>query len=259
MKRLLILVFTLLLLVLPVSADILWEPYDNSYYINHTDEMTSIDQCYVVPDGMTVNIYTAPQNGTLLETLEAGTQVYVGFSTVVGGETWGVGYANYKNEGWFRLGRLQREYTHADFLTDYADSIVSTEEAISVTELNGTVYTWTWPGSGVVDRTLSFDGGNSSYNEGKLSFSPIYTDPDGGRWGYIGYYMGHCGWAYLDDLTNPDPDLRLYPEVENTVTDTAPEKASTTGSVLWIVILVAGVTIGTGAAITLLKKRRNSQ
>ena len=33
----------------------------------------------------------------------------------------------------------------------------------------------------------------------------FYTDPDGGRWGYVGYYMGRFGWVYLDD-----PETEFY-------------------------------------------------
>lgn len=266
MKRMFtaLLTFALLFsLSVPASADILWEPYDNSYYMAHTEDMTTIAAAYGVPEGMTVNLYTSPTNGHLIKTLEAGTRVYVGFSTTVGGEVWATGYAygDWENEGWFRLGRLQKEYCHDDFIKDYAESITNAEEtltaaAISTEKLNGDVPTWTWPGSGVPDGTLPFDGSERGYNDGLLTFSRIYTDPEGGQWGYVGYYMGHCGWVYLDDVYTDNPPVRLYPEVENTVTDTSAEESAPVGTTLWILVPVAVLILATGSIIAIMKKKK---
>ena len=91
-----------------------------------------------------------------------------------------------------------------------------------------------------------------------MSFQQIYTDPDGGRWGYIGYYMGRCGWVFLDDPYADPPALSLSPQVENTVTDTTPEEPVSGTSILWIVLPVALLVISTGLLILRMRKKHRS-
>ncbi len=253
MKRLVCFLLTLLLLTATVSADILWEPYEDDYYQAHREEMEGVNRIYAVPEGMTVNVYRSPETGGLVETLQAGERVYVGFSTEINGETWGVGY-----DGWFRLGRLQREYNSDDFLADYADALsaggsMEAEDGLSV-------YAWTWPGSGALDREVTM---NADYDEGHLSYSRVYTDPEGGRWGYVGYYMGRCGWIWLDDPTNPAPPLRLDPQMENTVTDTSPMEQepgdARQTALIRIAVLVAAVVLLTAVGIAWIKRKKRNE
>lgn len=244
-------------LALPASADILWEPYQNSYYDYEACE--TVARRYVVPDGMTVNLYSAPEGGTLLETMEAGTRIYVGFRQEVDGEVWGVGYPLGREtytEGWFRLGRLQREYDHEQFMEDH--DVASEEGAVSTDyEVQDRIYTWTYPGSGLSDGEISAI--DPDYNDGKLTYRYVYTDPDGGRWGYVGYYMGRYGWIYLDDLENPNPP-QFPQEAESTVTDTAPTEAApgVNASLTWVIALVAAVVVLTGVLIAALRKRKKA-
>ena len=258
---------TLILLIsLPItaSADILWEPLENDYYETHGGNFQSYkDRTYVVPEGMTANLYQSPETGGLIKTLVAGTRIYIGPCSEINGETWAAGYpyGDWENEGWVRLDRLQLEYDHEDFLEDFADDITSSDAilagaAIPVTELNGKVQTWTYPGSGLSDRTLTFDGTEESYNDGMLTFTRIYTDPNGGQWGYIGYYMGRCGWAYLEDLYSTNPPTSPQ-TLESTVTDTAPEEDDPIlTSLKWTIIPVIILVVGTAAVIVRCKRRK---
>ena len=236
-------------LAVTASADVLWEPTDVNYDYEKSETVT---RTYYVPDGMTVNLYKSPNGGTLIKTLEAGTRVYVGFRQEVGGEVWGVGYpeGDYQNEGWFRLGRLQLEYDNEEFLKDH--EVSEQEGSITDYKIQDQIYTWTYPGSGILDRTIPEI--STTYNDGKLEYRCVYTDPDGGRWGYVGYYMGRCGWIYLDDLENPNPP-QFPQEAENTVTDTSPTEDASGGSQIWIVVaLVAVLVAGTGILIVCLKR-----
>ena len=276
MKKLLALLLTLLLslgMILPVSADILWEPYNNDYYMNDYESCDVIARNYVVPDGMTVNFYHNPETGGLIDTLEAGTRLYVGFSKKVDGEIWGVGYpiGDWESEGWFRLGRLQLEYDHEAFMEDHKDEVSGTTDFLDATQFTAPLPTWTYPGSGKIDITLDCEWEKVGFNDGKMEYRYTYTDPDGGQWGYVGYFMGHCGWIYLDDLYTETPPT--FPqEMESTVTDTsdtekdpggalsnilpAPTDAASDIPYLWIVILVAAVVIATAICILVLKRRR---
>lgn len=258
MKKLLYVLLTLLLLSGTVSADVLWEPYENDYYNKHMDEMEVIAAKYEVPEGMTANIYTSPINGKLIETMDAGTVVYVGFSIEESGEVWATGYplGSFDNEGWFRLGRLQKQYSHTEFVNDFADQIAAEEAWLTAADVGGSVHTWTYPGSGVSDGVIPEEALTSDYNEGHISYGLVYTDPDGGKWGYIGYHMGHVGWMYLDDPTDPEPSLRLYPEAENTVTDTSPnEEAANPAPYVLVFALVGILAAATALAIVNLKKK----
>lgn len=264
MKRrllsLLLLLSVLSGLTIPASADILWEPMENDYYWKHYEDMDYMDQNYHVPDGMTANLYTSPEGGSLVTTLEAGARLYVGPYGVVNGETWAVCYVSgdYQTQGWVRLGRLQKEYSHKDFMEDFKDSLTYDAVVYDAADLKGTVPTWTYPGSGVRDHELVFDGTAASYNDGKLECRTVYTDPSGGKWGYVGYYMGRCGWIYLEDLYNEAPPA--FPQTpENTVTDTAPTEETPGNHPVSILgtILLAVLVIGlTGFAIYTLKRKK---
>lgn len=261
MKKLLVLLLVTILLTvcaLPASADILWEPYDNDYYMRKSYEsFTGIARIYDVPDGMTVNFYESPERGRLIKTVEAGTRIYVGFSQTLQGEVWGVGYplGDWETEGWFRLGRLQLEYDHEAFCKDFSDRIEAVTGSMDATRLTAPVPTWTYPGSGVIDTTLNCIWEENQFNDGKLEYRQLYTDPDGGQWGFVGYFMGPCGWIYLDDLyTETPPSFPQTPE--NTVTDTSPTEDAPTPSLVWIAILVAAVVAATAVTILVFKKKK---
>lgn len=247
MKKLFCILLTVLLLSVSVSADVLWEPYRNDYYWKHAQSTTTVDARYEVPQGMTANIYSAPVNGKLIKTLEAGTTVYVGMSTVKHGEVWGVGYplGDFETEGWFRLGRLQKQYSHEDFVNDHADSIAAEEAWLVAAEVGGDLYTWTYPGSGISDGVLPQEAleAASDYNNGNVSYGLVYTDPNGGKWGYIGYHMGHMGWMYLNDPTDPAPALELPLTIASTVTDTAAEGNTANPPSYPLVFSLVGVVI----------------
>ena len=259
MKRILCILCAVLLLTVSVSADVLWEPYDNKYYWDNSQRTSTVAAKYEVPVGMTVNIYTAPVGGKCIKTLKAGTVLYVGFSLTENGELWATGYplGDFETEGWFRLGRLQKQYSHSEFVNDHGDSIAAEENHLVCKDIGGTVYTWTYPGSGVSDGILEAEilSADTGYNDGKLFYGLVYTDPDGGRWGYIGYHMGHMGWMFLDDPTNPDPDFRLDPQTENTVTDTDPEEDTTANPSYRTVFALVGIAVAITALLILRLKK----
>ena len=260
MKKIFCILMIVMLLSVSASADILWEPFDNDYYWRNHQQAATVAAVYEVPSGMTVNVYTAPVGGTLIKTLEEGTAVYVGFSLKENGEVWATGYplGDFETEGWFRLGRLQKQYSHKEFVNDYADQIAAEEAWLVAADVDGDIYTWTFPGSGVSDGVLEqeiLEG--ASYNDGKVSYGLVYTDPDGGRWGYIGYHMGHVGWMYLDDPTDPEPALKLYPEVVSTVTDTAPTEDMTTAPAYGRVFAAVGIVIAVTALLIVHIRKKN--
>ena len=242
--------------LIPASADALWEPYDVLYY---RTGLPRIDQIYVVPDGMTVNVYDSPIAKGVIKTLVSGDRIYIGPYDTVRGDTWGVGYVlgDWDAEGWVRLGRLQKEYSNQEFQEDFGDQFVSTDDQLTQTDIETEIITWTYPGSGIVDATLPKEVLEGSYNGGVMDFRYVYTDSDGGRWGYVGYFMGRCGWVYLNDPETLDaPSFPQTPE--NTVTDTSPEEASGTSPLIWIGLLILAACTATAVIILRLKRRARS-
>ena len=259
LRKFFALLLILLVFVLPASADILWEPYDNDYY----SEFVMVDRnyleymarTYVVPEGMTANLYESPKADKVIKTLEAGTRIYIGPYGELFGETWAAGYVYHDfDEGWLRLDRLQLEYDHEAFSEQFGSQFVTTDDKLTREDVDGEIQSWTYPGSGISSRTIPADALGGDYNDGVMTFQYVWTDPDGGRWGYVGYYMGRCGWVWLDDPTNPEPPVRTYP-AESTVTDTSPEEDPGGSSIVWIAIPVAVLVLGTAIAIVLLKKK----
>lgn len=264
MKRKILSLFLILAvlasLAVPAAADMLWEPFGNDYYSKHYEDLDYMNRTYVVPEGITANVYQSPELGGLITTLEAGTRIYIGPYGEINGETWACGYpyGDFDNEGWVRLDRLQKEYAHADFESDFGSQFVATDDVLSREDIDGDIQTWTYPGSGILDRTIPADVLGGGYNNGVMDFRYVWTDPDGGRWGYVGYYMGSCGWVWLDDPTNPEPPLRLYPEQSSTVTDTSPEQNPGGSQLILLGLLAAVLVIGTAAAVLVVKKRRGA-
>lgn len=263
MKRaypLLIVLGLLAALCTAASADMLWEPYDNDYFVSLDYEYDSyLARVYEVPDGMTANLYKSPETGGVIQTLEAGARIYAGPVITLNGITWAAGYplGSWENEGWINIDRLQRTYAHEDFAEDFGDSFVTKEDVLTANDVDGDIPTWTYPGSGSQDSTIPRDALGGSYNDGVVDFRYVYTDPDGGRWGYVGYYMGRCGWVWLDDPCAVETPL--FPQTpENTVKDTSEEVPPTSRLPLALAAAVVLLVICTGVAIVVLKRKKRA-
>lgn len=263
-----------LICVLAVTAlaDLVVIPGDptgkNRYFDRRMhDSLTLIAQDYQVPDGMTVTVYESPEDGGILETMTVGDIITISYSIEVDDEIWGIGRTGAATIGWVRLGRLQKIYSCEDFLEDYSSHIDQPLLAfLDVSQFTEPIYEWTYPGSGVLVHVLEPEYFSPEYyHKGILEYRKIYTDPNGGRWGYMTYFLAQSkGWIYLDDLHNPSPAFLLNPVVKNTVTDTAPTeeepKSSLPNSILWIGLLVLFVSSVTVFAIHALKRmgKKNS-
>lgn len=244
-------------LTCPAWADVIWEPMDDTFYQMHQQTCQVIDRVYVVPEDSSLNLYRSPEDGTILTQLSGGDRVYVSQSLETDGDLWAVGYPIGDNsmEGWFRLGRLQLEYDTQQFYEEFQQDFTDYDGQLDNYQIQEQIYTWTYPGSGVSDRTLT----EADRLDRPITCQYIYTDPDGGQWGYVGYFMGRCGWIYLDDPESANPPTFLQ-QPENTVTETGPETAPgplwTQGS-FWaagLVVIVVAVT-----ALLLLRARKQSK
>lgn len=196
-QKLTVLLLTLaaaLALCAPAMADVIWEP-DDSFYSRHGDECTYENRRYELAgyEG-TVTVYTAP-GGLARTTLDNGTRGTVQF--IWKGDKGNWGYLcfleNSDVEGWAPMDDLTRIYDSQQFMEDHSAELVE-GEAAEVDFTQAMLYAY--PG-GPAEYVLEE---SKEYQPFSQIFTTTYTDQDGLRWGYVGYYMGHRNsWVCLDD------------------------------------------------------------
>lgn len=201
MKKILCLVFCLLL-ILPAFAvaDVLWEPENDSFYKQHSDEMEShyYSRSYIAngAEGF-APIFTSPV-GSKKDELINGETIWVTWSyTHDDGSMWA--YASHQSGelGWVNLYDFLLLYDSAQFMADHADEIKETSIALYERCEGKEIIMWEYPMSGV----QSTDYRMTNYQD--LIINQVYTDPEGKEWGYVGYWRGRWNaWIYLDDPSN---------------------------------------------------------
>lgn len=243
-------------LTLPASADMIWEPAD-PFYEKHREECDYVGRNYELAgyDGK-VTVFTAPGGMSKL-TLDNGLQVSILCTWEGNGTTWGsLAYwgDNHWVEGWVPMDDVSLVYDSKQFMEDHAGEIVETQpvpvdfhEAVRYDYPNGPV---------AAGNALQEDPDYMTFSE---IFTQVYTDENGLRWGYVGYYMGwRESWVCLDDPMNQGLDTEIMPM--------APSAAQLRGSATVTAgppaLLIAAVLVAAVAAVTAVllvkRKKRNS-
>lgn len=242
-------------LTVPASADMVWEPRDD-FYEKHREECTYVSRNYELAgyDGK-VTVFTAP-GGTNKLTLDNGLQVSILCTWEGNGITWGslAYWDDHWVEGWVPMDDVSLVYDSKQFMTDHAGEIVETgpvpvdfHEAVLYGYPNGPV---------AAGNALQEDPDYMTFSE---IFTQVYTDENGLRWGYVGYYMGRLeDWVCLDDPMNRELDTEIVP--------VAPSAAQLRGSATVTAgppaLLIAAVLVAAVAAVTAVllvkRKKRNS-
>ena len=196
------------MLMLPVSADVIWTP-ENSFYETHWEECEYVGRTYEIRgyEGHTP-VFAAPE-GTQSGTMENGEKVLIQF-VWSGQQDWGYAVAEAK-EGWVPMDDLSLVYDSQQFMEDYADQL-QTVEPVEVDFHQALLYAYpNGPQKFVLEEVEQYQ----SFSE---MFTTIHTDENGLRWGYVGYYMGHQnGWVCLDDP--------MSEELSTAVVETQPSAA----------------------------------
>ncbi len=211
MKRklpvLLMLILMAALLVTPAFADVIWEP-DNSFYSRNRDDCTYHDRAYLTNgEKGYVTVETAP--GSLVEVLNIanGTRFFVQFIwTDKDGSQWGVGYpaGDREHQGWVPMEQMALIYDYVSFQEDHGAEFTEYDGSVAPMEQ---ACLYAWPG-GVYSYTMEFE---TDYMTSNDAFQTIYTDGNGLRWAFIGYYMGHRdGWVCIDDPMNENLGVDGY-------------------------------------------------
>ena len=196
MKRkilyLLLIVFMVSALAVPAFADLMWEPYGNSFYESHREEMDYENRGYLAngANGY-ITVKAAPDSLVQVKNLPNGTYFIVGQTwTDKDGTRWGVGYHNFQTEdgwgnytGWVPLADLALIYDCSAFEEDHGSEFTAYDgSGDELTE----VCLYSYPG-GVYTHNLIENKGYVPFAE---AFQNLYTDASGLRWTFVGYYMG---------------------------------------------------------------------
>lgn len=195
-------------LATPAFADIMWEPYGNSFYEQHREECTYVGRSCLAngPEGY-VTLQAAPGSLTQVANVVNGTRMYLGFTWQdKDGSQWGVvEYSVEKasggwdwQDGWVPMSQVGLIYDYIAFEEDYGAQFKEYDgSGDGLTE----VCLYSYPG-GVYSRTLTEEPDYMPFAE---TFQKLYTDENGLRWTFVGYYMGReNSWACLDDPANQE-------------------------------------------------------
>lgn len=192
-----------LVMVVPAFADVIVEP-EGEFYQQHQDECTLVNRKFSAGGAEgTVTAYKSPEDYQVQATFENGETVYIDF--VWQGEELEWGH-NWNTESWLPMDDLALFYDSQSFIEDHEDEF--TDYDGSVSELTK-VLLYSYPNSGEFIDDFELGEG---YMTAADTVQHIYTDEQGNRWSYIGYYLGtlNC-WFCLDDPMNDGLDSGNVP------------------------------------------------
>ena len=192
----------LLLNVMPVQADLIWEPMGDSFYTEHANECEYENRTYIAKLDKVV-IYESPVSDEEVDVWEKGKAVYISFVYEdEGGNVWGI-YDNgdVSQSGWVRMEHMALKYDSLAFSEEYAEQLV--EEVVLVgNDAEMQVGFWTYPGAKVKNDVKIGEGG--------LTLHKTFTDEEGHKWADVGYFRAMKNyWVCVDA---PDASYEeLYP------------------------------------------------
>ena len=240
----------MLSLAVPAAADMIWEPED-SFYKKHRDECVYDSRAYEFAgyDGG-VTVWSAP-GGTARREQPNGGRVRVQFRWSGNGVEWGYFYGleGSIDAGWAPMDDLTLVYDSRQFLEDHAAELVE-GDPVSVEFDSAVLYSY--PG-GPVSDVLKEETDYMSFSD---VFSTLYTDGDGRRWGYVGYYMGRRdSWVCLDDPLNEQLDTNIV-AVEPSAAQLRGAPTVTPGVIQQMPLVLAGALVALVVVTTLLVIRK---
>ena len=277
--RILTVILCWMIFVLPVSADVIWEPYNDDFYEKYRVSCQLVNRNYTTdgPEGKVI-VYKSPENPSVVATWENGHVANIYYTwTDEKGIVWGMNNNWETNEtGWMPMEYMDVVYDYICFEEEFGDSFVEETVAISEEYVSTGVYFWDYPGAETYMEVPMPDTAANMPMCGKT-----YVDESGRKWGYIGYYRAiRNKWVCLDE---PVADYSvLYPEMVPVRTPQAVTEESysemesvseetpaveeerivpsaDSGIVGLIICLVLGVCGATGGALLGMKKKKDKK
>ena len=262
MKRKLLALLTVLLLlvtmVTPAFADVLWEPRGNSFYESHGS--TYHNRTYLANGGDGyVTVRTAPDSRSEVVNLANG----IWFNVVYtwedkDGSLWGLGYSGQwgENEGWVPLADMALIYDYVSFDEDHSHEFQPYDGSCGdLTE----ACTYSYPGGVYISSVKAVDGGSYTLDQG---FQNLYTDENGLRWSYIGYFYGLKNfWVCIDDPMNENLGVESYLTeaqvrgIDSPIVPPAAQVPDTGAFPLWVIPVVLVIAVAVVTAVIVRKRR----
>lgn len=285
MTRILMVMLCWVVFVLPVRADVIWEPHNDDFYTKKRENCRLVNRSYTAdgPEDKVI-VYKSPENPSVVDTWENGHVANIYYTwTDEKGIVWGM-YNDWEtNEtGWVPMEYMEVVYDYICFEEEFGEHFVDESVAIPE-ECAGTgVYFWSYPGA---ETYLEIPMPETAADMPQCS--PTFVDEGGRKWGYIGYFRGTRNkWVCLDEpagdfntLYPEEPPVRTPQEVieeayseEEPVLEVEPvleeehvfeeeriAPAADGGTVGLIICLVLGVCGATGGALVGMKKKKDKK
>lgn len=185
------------------SADVIWEPEDD-FFTRHSEQCEYESfTCYANGESGYVEVYSKPGDGRPKQVIPNGGLYSVSWTyenrwALIEYDSQTLQNAYDAETGWVKLSQLEKKYDSDDFISDHGDKLSDEIVTLKPEEIGESFAVWSYPGSGEVMYENM-----PPYSE--LSLGSIYTDGEGRRWGYVGYYYGRLnGWVCIDEPSSTD-------------------------------------------------------
>ena len=193
------------------SADLIWEPFGDSFFDAHRGECQYLGRSYIA-NGLNgeLVVYKSPENPSIVTKIPNGSAFgcYYSYQDKAG-ITWAL-YNDFTTDvsGWVPYDYLVVKYDYISFEEEFGEQIVAEQGQLDSEWSKQEICIWSYPGSREGSKmTLS--------SEYLPEYSASYIDEAGRKWVYGGYYMGCRNyWVCLDAPT--DDYTALYPERDPT-------------------------------------------
>lgn len=249
-----LLLCSLLLPQLVVSADLLIEP-DNDFYNRHRTECERLDRnFYANGANGSVSLKTEPgPRGAPTAEVENGEVIHILATYDYQGETWGVTeiYTPYISpdkwpNGWVPLNQLLPEYDSISFSEEHQSEIYSYAGNYEELQAVADFTIWAWPGSGIIRGTY-LTANLPEDMDAYYADSPAYQDEDGREWVSWGNMFGIRNvWICLSDPAsesipafNPEPPPQFLQAGDTVLPDASTKKLS----LPWLIIILVSALI----------------
>ncbi len=229
MRKLFTLLLTVCLLcmcVLNAAADVIWEPYGDSFYDAHRDEMQYDNRFYKASEAL--GQYDEPNGKIITQDAIAADElfnvqyVYEDENGVLWGNCYIPGVAD---SAWINLVGCVRPYDRTDFTNDYENEFEPVEAQPDISFYAEEVPMYDYPGAADSLYNMIVEADSEYLPE----YAHTYTDSNGNVWGELMYFRGMKGWVLLDGdiATVQPPEKEREFLIENTKSE---QPAATDGN-----------------------------
>lgn len=209
---------------LEAMADVIWEPYEDDFYSTHYEECVHRSGNFLTNgESGYVTVFQSPESDREVAKIMNGESFSISFTWQdESGMDWGIvelshyepkegeSLAKGTDFGWVPMKDMSKIYDGNDFLLEYKDEFAEYGGELDDYKVEEQMIVWSYPGSEKVKTRLV----SAIFDNGIPDYEYLYTDEDGNRWTFIGYYYGSVrGWVCVD-----------YPEEESIVIHYEPEE-----------------------------------